>query len=141
MTHVPGFKCTKCGGTTIPGDVINDALRAAVIVVTRLPRRLGKNEAKFIRRTMGITQEDLARRIGVVRETVAKWETEDGPSAQHDLLLRVVALTPLAQAGWIPEGVITTIIPDLSEVRKEPPPLESLVPLDLGRHRGPEMRA
>ncbi len=73
--NVDGLRCNKCHGETIPGAMINAVLNYLVVHAARQPRRLNGDEAQHLRRYMGATQQELATRMGIVRETVAKCVT------------------------------------------------------------------
>jgi DNA-binding transcriptional regulator YiaG len=121
---VPGFRCANCEGETVDGGLINILLKIIVVEITKSDSRLSGEQARFLRRVLGSTQQELATRMGVVRETVANWERNHEPiSAQHDLILRVVVLSPLlgedptlvSQAHW------AEILGKLRAVRTSPP--------------------
>lgn len=80
--------------------------------------QLSPQEVKFLRRHMHLTQDELAKRLGVDVQTVARWEKEQtqipGPA---DLAIRTLFLTsPRAQ----PEGaeIITKLYKLLEEKAK-----------------------
>jgi DNA-binding transcriptional regulator YiaG len=124
LKGVPGLKCSKCSGETIDGGIINALLKIMVVEVTKVESRLPADEAKFLRRILGATQQELANRMGIARETVAKWECGEQPiSPQHDLILRVIVLTPLLAKDrhLIPPNHLADLLTRLQAVRTEPP--------------------
>lgn len=41
------------------------------------------NQIRDIRLTAGLTQVDLAKRLGVTQATLSRWESEKDPKAHH----------------------------------------------------------
>lgn len=77
--------------------------------------RLGQ-EILRRRKAMGMTQEELASRMGVSRQSVAKWETGlSSPDIDRLALLRDVLQTSLDEL-IAPAG--RELIPELSLLRK-----------------------
>lgn len=103
VSGVDGFKCTKCGGETVDGSLVNLVMNYTIMQVAKSPRRLNGEEARYLRRTLHVTQEELADKMGIDRVTVADWERGAAPiSPQHDYILRGFAL------GWMVAGNLIT---------------------------------
>lgn len=105
LVDAPGLRCTKCSGETLDGQTIEDALMALTGAVLELQHRLDAEHARFLRKRLGMTQKELAARMGVRRETVAEWETSKDISPEHDYILRAIAYQHLvkerpALAAW-----------------------------------------
>jgi len=128
LKSVPGYRCKECGGETIPGKVVNVSLWVVAIECIKMPQRLHAQFARYLRRTLEITQQELADRMSIARETVAAWECgEREISPQHDFILRSIVLQRAS-------GDLTTIPPELrsgllvgalsclGSVKSEPPP-------------------
>jgi putative zinc finger/helix-turn-helix YgiT family protein len=70
--HLPGLKvprCQNCGETVITSTVdesVNDALRAHLRLLTPAQMRNGIEK-------LGLTQKELAERLGVAQETISRW--------------------------------------------------------------------
>jgi DNA-binding transcriptional regulator YiaG len=89
VTRAPGLKCSKCGGETLEGEVIDELLEKLSIAMIREEHRLAPPEMKFLRKRMQLTQAKLAQRMGIVRETLADWERgASAISPQYDFMLR-----------------------------------------------------
>jgi transcriptional regulator with XRE-family HTH domain len=132
LTGMDGLKCDKCGWQTIDGRTINLAMDHMVLTFARFPRRLNGVEASYLRRKIGATQEELANRMGIVRETVAKWECGDQViSPQHDFILRVLSLTQMIAAGQISRPYAERVMAEIRAVRSDPPKESS--PVSLSR--------
>jgi DNA-binding transcriptional regulator YiaG len=96
VSNVDGFKCAKCGGETVDGALVNLVMNYTIMQVTKAPRLLNGSEARYLRRSLHATQEELADKMGIDRVTVADWERGAAQiSPQHDYILRVLAL------GWM----------------------------------------
>jgi DNA-binding transcriptional regulator YiaG len=129
--NIPGLRCTGCGGESLEGDVIAAVIKLSVVNIAQIKTRLSSGAARFLRRAVGMTQAELATRMSINRVTVAKWECDEEPiSPQHDMLLRVLVLSPLASTGQIPQKDMASILEGLGAVRVSPPqPIEKL---DIG---------
>jgi transcriptional regulator with XRE-family HTH domain len=98
LENPPAWVCDTCKGVTLDGEVIDTARQAVVLLLIELPERFGPNLAKLMRRLLGLTQQELAERMGLNRVTVADWERgEKELSAQNDLLLRSIAMGVMSE--------------------------------------------
>jgi DNA-binding transcriptional regulator YiaG len=127
LTSVPGYTCDQCGAHTLEGALINDLERVLALVITQKPWLVSSQEARFMRRHLGLTQDKLAERLGVARETVARWETgSERISPHHDLNLRTVVIASFGANGPkvlkpFPTTVLNEALQTLTSVRKEGP--------------------
>lgn len=111
LDSAPGWKCSSCGREILRGDVINASLFFIAMDIVALPHRLPAALARYLRRSMQITQQALADRMGVVRETVASWESRlKEISPQHDLILRVLVLNHARGSEALPTKVVVDIV-------------------------------
>ena len=117
------LRCDTCGWTTLDGTTINALMNHMVLDFTKFPRRLNGTEARYLRHSIEATQEELASRMGVVRETVAKWECGDQTiSPQHDFILRMLALSGMVSRGIMtPEAAGKILSETFIAVRSDPP--------------------
>jgi DNA-binding transcriptional regulator YiaG len=136
VEHMPVLRCSECGDRMIPGAAIDRAMAlAGETVAVSTSARLTARQAIFLRKHMGLTQGELAQRMGCDRGTVAKWETRGfGISKPYDLILRVLFLTHLHDklrdrlAGSstlrIRQAIehVGTVLSALSHVRDAAPP-------------------
>ncbi len=130
LDGVPGWKCGSCGREMLLGQAINISLFFIAMHIVRSPGRLMPGFARYLRRLMQITQQELADRMGVARETVASWESSlKEISPQHDLILRVLILNHARGSEALPAEVAVRIANDvmatLSSVRSEPAPRDT----------------
>ena len=96
LKSVPGMRCAGCKKATLDGEVINFVTHALASAIARQPERLSSDRARYLRKYLRLTQQALAARLGVVRETVADWERgENAISPQHDLMLRAVVVAEM----------------------------------------------
>jgi transcriptional regulator with XRE-family HTH domain len=121
--QIPVLRCEGCEGISLEGHVIAHVKRLTLIYLL-VEKSSKPGWARLIRRLLGLTQKDLAARMGVDRVTVAKWESgKTTLTPQQDLLLRAVA-TGLLNGG-------TEITPALASVRhEERKPTQSPIVLD-----------
>lgn len=134
--HVTGrwvaLRCDRCGEVAIPGVMLEELSAETVLVLLRFERCLSGREARFLRKAaLCEGQEALARRLGVSRITVARWEAESSLSPEHDLALRGVVLAHLAKqanVGLAPwkkhrRQVVPLLTTVLDSARSMPAPL------------------
>lgn len=105
------FKCAQCGIETPAIPKMESLFREAAIAIAKMPNRLGPHEIRFLRKSLGLSSRDFAKKMGVDHTTVSKWERADdpqdmGPIAQR--LLRMFVLTerpveeyPLEEMGTV----------------------------------------
>lgn len=97
LVNLPGFVCRRCGEKTIPGILIKPSLAQMALEIANLRERLDADKARYLRKQLGLTQQELADRMGIARETVAAWETNKEISPQHDYILRALTVVAIAQ--------------------------------------------
>jgi putative zinc finger/helix-turn-helix YgiT family protein len=83
--------CSACGETYTGIPAIEGLHRAIASALIRKKRRLAAAEIKFLRKSLGWSGADFARRMGTTPETVSRWENGKAPmGAQADRLLRML---------------------------------------------------
>jgi DNA-binding transcriptional regulator YiaG len=127
LQAVPGLRCSSCKRETLDGEVINQALRLIVHDIVRMPQLLPGSHARFLRRNLRLSQQELADRMGINRVTVAKWESGAEPiSAQHDLMLRSLVVSSVMREQPKPKAVeLKELAEAIGGVRQQtsvPPP-------------------
>lgn len=95
---VVGFeynRCTACGEEYFSAGQADDIMRAANAAARKDLRRLSGDDVAELRRSLGLTQLQLAARLGVSPGLVARWERGTViPSAMADRYLRDLAAHP-----------------------------------------------
>ncbi len=124
LNDVPGLHCSGCGGETLTGVVINQALQAVACACIMVTHRLTAELARYVRRSLDVTQQELADRMGIARETVAQWERgEREISPQHDFILRGLVIGRASgEHSSRSAALLQKCIPILSAVKSAPPP-------------------
>ena len=138
LTKIPGLRCDKCHGETLSGSMITRVLNLTTTRISSSPRRLHGAEARYLRKTLGVTQEELATRMGINRVTVAKWECGDEQiSPQHDYILRGMILAAFtAPQGLLNDTVDKTLRSVFGAVRNLPPTTTTVIDArDLSDHQ------
>lgn len=77
VRNLPAFRCASCEDVLIPGPAL-EALSAMVVrelLTHSFP--LGGVEVRFLRKAVGLTQLEIAARLGIDRVSVARWESEE----------------------------------------------------------------
>lgn len=77
LIGAPGLKCEGCKTVLVPGEIIDSLLPALAAQMAQVSD-LGADEARFLRKTLGLTQSELADTLQISRATVARWESDDG---------------------------------------------------------------
>ncbi len=95
---IQGYRCDRCGYETIDSAVMLTAANALAGMILSTPERLSKQVLRFLRLRLDLTQQELAKKMGVARKTVNEWETKGAISPQNDHLLRVLVYVHLNEA-------------------------------------------
>ena len=83
-------RCLDCREEEVVIPNIEELNHAIAAVLVGKPGRLAPDEFRFLRKTLGWSGRDLARRFHVRAEHVSRWENGAKPiSALADLLLRM----------------------------------------------------
>lgn len=138
LVNAPGLRCARCGWETVTGGVINRVLDGLVVEVAQLPARLTPDLARFLRKRMRLTQQELANRMAIGRETVAKWECGMVEiSSALDGNLRMIALSHLLDREKDPSSVkrVVAAMRALDHVRTNPPAMPPPIVIDAALHR------
>jgi putative zinc finger/helix-turn-helix YgiT family protein len=93
-------ECQRCGETYTGIPAIEGLHRAIAAAVIHKKGRLAREEIKFLRKSLGWSGVDFARRMGTAPETVSRWENGRapmGPTADRLLRLLVAKETPVTE--------------------------------------------
>lgn len=91
LSQAPALICDNCGHVALEGEVIESARRKLGELIVRSREPLTPAEARFLRETIGMTQAQLADRLGIGRVTVTRWETGEDVGAVQSFALRTLA--------------------------------------------------
>jgi len=92
-------------------------------LVAGKPARLTPAEVRFLRKYLGLSGRDFAKRMGVSPETVSRWERVDEPRAlaePTEKLLRLMALVATPVEHYEPE---LEFLDDIAQGEPTPIPL------------------
>lgn len=91
LAKVEVSRCGMCGNFEVSIPRIEQLHRLiAKHLIEKLSRFTGV-EVRFLRKSLGLSGTDFARRMGVAAETVSRWENDATPiGAQADRLLRLL---------------------------------------------------
>lgn len=93
VQNLPLIACTKCEHVLLPGRLVEALGRQLVESMLQANFPLGGCEIRFLRKSVRLTQEQLAERLGVDRVTVARWEgrrDEEPISMPESIAIRMV---------------------------------------------------
>ncbi len=104
---VTTFECVSCGARSTRFVAIEKLHTAIADAIVARPDRLEAKEIKFLRKHLGYSNKDFAKRMGVTPETSSRWTSgELGMNGSAEVLLRLlvrlgekVAEYPFPQPG------------------------------------------
>jgi len=106
-------RCRTCGKESIAIPRIAQLHRVIAHGFVEHKRMLAPIEIRFLRKHMGLSGSDFARRMGVSRETVSRWESGAQPvGAVADRLLRLLVATHEPTQNYAVEDLLR----DLTDV-------------------------
>jgi putative zinc finger/helix-turn-helix YgiT family protein len=94
LVNVPVRRCPTCGEEMVMIPAIEELHRQIAHELARSGRRLRPGEVRFLRTYLGYSSSDFAAVMGVVPETVSRWESARSAQAMSptaDRLLRLMA--------------------------------------------------
>jgi putative zinc finger/helix-turn-helix YgiT family protein len=92
LANVPVFECPACGAHQLRIRAIEQLHKAIADAVVHKPSRLTPPEVKFLRKYLGLSNQDLAKTMGVSPEQTSRWTSNEPIGTSADRLLRVLVL-------------------------------------------------
>src|SRR5262245_43197482 len=102
LKNIEVRRCPACNEQEVVIPKIEELNRVLARIVARYPGRLRSTEIRFLRKYLGWSQRDLARKMDLAPETISRWETDDRIiSPVYDQLLRSYVLlgSPIEDYG------------------------------------------
>ena len=94
------YRCGSCSNETVAGPDLERVLSALTAAVAAREGRLTGDEARFLRKRLGWTQDELGQRIGANKITISDWERgAETISKQYDYILRGLVLSETEKAA------------------------------------------
>jgi len=88
------IKCGKCGNVDPILSGVDDLMDLIAVAILQKPYRLQGEELRFLRKHIGVGQEEFAKLLHVDRTTLSKWENNEDPiGVQSDLWARTVVIS------------------------------------------------
>ena len=95
LIGVPVWRCSHCGEWEVEIRNVEGLHRLLAYLLARKAARLTPQEIRFLRTYLGLSSADFARRMGVAKQTVSRWERVDEPLAMKtgtERFLRLMSL-------------------------------------------------
>lgn len=84
-------RCPECGNYEVSIPRVEELHRLIAKTLIEKTTRFTGAEIRFLRKSLGLSAADFARRMGVTVETVSRWENNAVPiGTQADRLLRLL---------------------------------------------------
>lgn len=94
LRNIEMVRCGHCGNVDTVLHRADHIMRAIAQAVLWKPYRLNGDEIRFLRKHVGLTEDELAEYISVDKTTLSKWENNEDPiGLQSDLFLRAVVMS------------------------------------------------
>lgn len=96
-------RCPACGEYEVEIPYLEGLIRAISAELITKPARFAPEEVSFLRKALGLSGEDFAKRMGVTKEQVSRWESGKKPigSVADHLLRMLVANAKPVEDYWI----------------------------------------
>ena len=89
LVDVPIFKCPSCHEKEVEIPCLEELHQLIAFLIIFSPVPLKRKEARYLRKHLGYTADELARYLGLTRVTVTRWETgKINIGLSHDKALR-----------------------------------------------------
>lgn len=90
LRDITVWRCGECGEYEVEIPRLEALLRTVAGMVIERASRLTADEVVFLRSFLGLTQADLAARLGIAPETLSRYEHGELMGRQTDRLLRMI---------------------------------------------------
>jgi putative transcriptional regulator len=101
LVGVPVRVCSACGEEEVVLNKVKELHRVIAKNLAAKNTLLTPQEARFLRKHLGLSGADLAERINVRPETVSRWEKGHEEMSWHfELLLRLMVLLELHERNY-----------------------------------------
>ena len=112
INAVTTASCSKCGEVYTGFRAIERLHKVIATALIHKKGRLAPEEIRFLRKSLGWSGVDFARRMGTTKETVSRWESGKlpmGPQADRLLRMLVAKNAPVEQ---YPVDVLSQVATD-----------------------------
>jgi putative zinc finger/helix-turn-helix YgiT family protein len=92
LENVEVRHCPKCGNDVVVIPRMAQLHRTIALALLRKRERLAPTEIRFLRKSLGWSQQDFAKHLHVDPSTVSRWEREEKPQVMDisfDIALRL----------------------------------------------------
>lgn len=89
LHNITTHRCSKCGESEVEIPCMEELNMLIGIMLVFKPTGLIGREAKYLRKNLGYTAEELGDALGVERVTVTRWESPKKMNSDRDKTLRL----------------------------------------------------
>jgi putative zinc finger/helix-turn-helix YgiT family protein len=97
LVGIEVWRCASCGAHEAVIPHFEALHREIALQVAQKRGRLLPKEVRFLRKHLDLTSAELARRFGIAKETVSRWENVQAPQSMGALAERLLRLMVLAK--------------------------------------------
>ncbi len=110
LVNIPMYRCDACKETEVEIPATEELHNMLSFMLLLKPTQLNGEEARFLRKNMGYTEKDLAKKLGVTRVTLSRWENAKGAlKTDRDKHLRLFFLSKKGNDLQKTPGVVQLI--------------------------------
>lgn len=100
-------RCEACGAEAVSIPRLEELHRVVAMALVRKPGRLTGAEVRYLRKWLGWSGQDLARRFDLTKEHVSRIENGHNPiSGVADRLIRLLVVTKPPTMAYSPEELL-----------------------------------
>ncbi len=94
LANVPVRRCDSCGEVEVLIPRLPELHRLLAEMLIRKESNLAAEEFRFLRKHLGYSSSDFAKKLGVTPETISRWESGKHPlDPPADRLIRMMVAT------------------------------------------------
>jgi len=114
VTNMPASVCPKSSKheVLVPGAMLDQLQAELACFLLSESFRLTGDQVRFLRKSVGLTQAELAARLGTSRVSVNRWENSraERPAAESIAIRGIVSAAQTKPIGWISDRFLQNLL-------------------------------